>query len=248
MKYAYFTAPAWQAGGFLQRVLRAPQASAALACTLIILGAFGALGLSLASIEPANAGGTCRPAQYSLPATTSLASAASGLSVQDDGVTHYGVGGDSVPAIRSALNSCAPGFTGASAHGEFLAYTSYTLNWDYRIEHLADGTCRATTVKVGLHLSQLQPELINARTVSPSIQKKWSAFEAGLVAHENGHKAIDIAKAQALVTTLGGMKGSCARITAMATSATNAVLNTIVTANADHDSSTDYGRDQGASW
>ena len=221
----------------------------------VIGGALGVLvcvtatGFTLAGTQPASATGTCQANMtYSVPPILSLTSTPAGLYLQDDGISTYGVGGNSVQVVRDALNMCAPTFIGSSRSAEFLAYTSYALNWAYDKAIQSDGTCRLSNVKVGLHLSQLEPDLLHKATATPELQQKWTSFSASLQRHENGHKLLDIAGAQSLLHSLTNLHAQCASISASAASVTDAVFRSIVSANTAHDTETSNGRDQGASW
>lgn len=245
MKYQYFTA---SVRGFFQRALSTPRTSVVLAVVLILLGLGGAVGLTFAGAPTASAGSTCvsNPG-YTLPSTLSLSGASNGLTVQDEGVSTYSIGGTSVGAIRDALDSCAPRFNGANSNGEYLAYTSYALSWQYDTEMLPDGTCTLSNVKVGLHLTQLMPKLTNG-AISPSLQNRWNSFISGLQEHEDGHKTLDIAKAQGLLSSLTTLRMPCNTIEVSISRTTTSALQGFITANAEHDTDTHYGRDQGAIW
>ena len=244
VKYQYFAA---SLRGFFKHAVHTPRVSGLIAGALIILGSAGAIGLNLSSSQPANAGGTCRPnTAYAIPATLPLESATTGLTVSDDGISVYGVGGDSIGHIRDALNSCAPRFNGMSKSDEFLAYTSYAVNWDYSITDRGDGVCTLTNVKVGLHLSQIMPALVT--TSNAGVSAKWGAFHTGLQTHEDGHKTVDITQARALLTSLTTLSAPCADISVEASHVTITALQGFVTANQQHDTLTHHGKDQGAVW
>lgn len=216
--------------------------------SLLIVGAIALFGLAFIAAPVANAGSTCQPNQdYALPSPVVLTSTSNGLTVRDEGISTYGVGGNSIEAVREALNTCTPRFMGTNTSGEFLAYTSYSLSWDYEI--ISTGSvCHLEDVKVGLRLSQLFPRLINKSTAPSDVTAKWMAFNKGLTEHEDGHKALDVTQASTLLRNLELVSESCDTIQTTVNTIANNATQEIIRVNAEHDTQTNSGVTEGAVW
>lgn len=235
--------------GLITRVLSRPHLSGLLGGALVTAALTGLLAFGPAGAEPVATGGKCQPNRsYAAPTAVALAGKPAGLVLVDDGAATYGVGGSSIAQVRGALSRCAPGFSGADRTGEYLAYTSYAVDWDYSVVPTGATMCRLTDATVGLRLRQLLPRLMSDGSTPRPVTDKWSGFITGLKEHEDGHKALDVAQAQALLDDLQGLQAPCAQIPARADSLTLAHMAAFVAANRDHDADTGYGRDQGAVW
>lgn len=243
MKHSYLIAAI---RGSFTRSIRITLVRIILGVAAIGIGLLGSAGFALSADTTVNAASSsvCKPnTSYALPKAISLTSKKEGLTYVNDGTSYYHVGGANVTAIRNALNQCAPTFNGT---GDYLSYTSYAVSWSYTIATGKNNTCTLSDVRVGLRVSQLMPSLLNKTGESKSVQNKWNAFRIALHTHEDGHTSVDIAQAKKLLANLQKLSGSCSSIATSAQQVTTTATNAFVTANHEHDTDTDYGRDQGA--
>jgi predicted secreted Zn-dependent protease len=217
-----------------------------IALSLIGFGLLGSTAASLTYNQTASAAASvvCQPnTTFKLPTPISLSNKPEGLTYVNGGTSYYHVGGSTVTAIRTALNRCAPALDGS---GDYLAYTNYTVSWSYAITTGKNNVCTLSNVKVGLHVNQLLPSLLKKTSEPRSIQHKWDTFRIALHTHEDGHTAIDLTQAKGLLSKLQKLSTSCGSVAASGQAVTTRASNSLITANAKHDTDTDYGRDQGA--
>jgi len=99
-------------------------------------------------------------------------------------VQTYKISGDSGAALVDAMNRNGPkqGFLARA-----IAQTRYTVDWELRWGR-AGRACRLVDATARLSIAYRYPAL--ARTVSPALKRRWTAFMAGVRGHEEMHGRI----------------------------------------------------------
>jgi len=189
----------------------------------------------------------CTAPTYSLPLPIDLSDKANGLTQVTDTPTYYRVYGNTAAQIKAQLLRCTPLSSSiASENGSFAARTGSALSWQYSSTPDGTGTCRISNVKVGLHLNMILPLWQPTGSAVDGLAGSWQNLISNLTIHENGHLALYQQYASQLVNDLQSLPAvSCESTAASVASKSAADVAALNTANADYDTSTNNGVEQG---
>jgi predicted secreted Zn-dependent protease len=140
-----------------------------------------AAGVALAACAP-----PATPAPGNAPAeATPKTSAQSVALVEIPGVTvsYYEVSGDSIPAIRQALNAARPRDPNDGAAVDALS--RWYIGWRWPAG--ADGSCDLARAEIRFTATVQFPRLATSRARPAAVQARWQAYLAVLERHEGEH-------------------------------------------------------------
>ncbi len=187
----------------------------------------------------------CVPMASVTPAPLSLEAVSTGLTTQNDTATHYQIYGNVASDLATQIQHCAPGADG-STRAEFTAQTTYRLNWQYQIVQ-GDISCHLADVKVGLHTAVAMPLWQPSTSATSGLAGRWQTFITNLIAHEQGHVALDQQYANKMLTDLQAVsEQSCSELTSLISNTIDADTHALDLANDAYDVNTDHGATQGA--
>jgi len=112
----------------------------------------------------------------------------------------YDVTGSSGAALVDAMDSKGPRH-GFMTHA--IATTAYTVDWNLNARE-ANGFCRVQRANGTLNLSYTFPRLASPAT--PALKRRWSAFFAGVRAHEETHGRIARQMMRATEKSITGLR------------------------------------------
>jgi len=197
---------------------------------------------SVAVAAPVTTTNPCVPnGSYSTrPVGIALSSPETGLYEQHDAPYFYQVFGSTAEIIRQQLRECGPSKA-------YAAEFSYTINWSYDTNAIADGICKIATVKIGLRTQILLPAWQANEFEESILVTKWQNFISHTYMHEQEHVAIAKQYAQEMYSSLQQLTpGSCADISVVAASIANNIAARLRIAEQVHDDYTQHGITQGA--
>jgi predicted secreted Zn-dependent protease len=170
------------------------------------------------------------------PAALPLSNQQPGVKVVVDAPNYYTVFGTTISQAKAQIAQCSP-----VENGRYAAVTTSAINWQF--SYYKDSTtlqCKISTVAVGVHTAFLYPSWNTPN-------QQWRTFMASITIHEQGHAAMDLAAANAILTDLQTMPlTDCATIGAAADYRANGHIAALRQANASYDTDTNHGATQGA--
>lgn len=202
--------------------------------------------LSLGVAEKSASKPICSSSSFGQPTGIDLQSAPVGLSVQEDTPLTYRIYGDTADDLRSQIEHCAPGAS-ASNLAEFTADTSYNMTWQYNTVVTGTDTCTLGGIKVGMHTSTIMPLWLPNSTATGGLTSRWQSFMSALMAHEQGHAALDKQYAATALADLNALPAmNCNNLTQTVKSTLSNDMSALNNANTNYDATTDHGATQGA--
>ena len=111
----------------------------------------------------------CNGTAYSAPSSLELRQRPAGLLPVLDQPSRYTVKANSLDAVRQRIYDCPY----RKAVGQYQAYTTYRLSWQYTTVVGSQNQCRLGNVKVGMHINQLMPQLSSP---DPTLNAKLAVF------------------------------------------------------------------------
>lgn len=164
---------------------------------------------------------------------------------QDIDTHYYQVYGTTPTEVRTQLNEC-----GAKSGGEgYDAYTSYYINWAYNYQPIAGG-CLVKDVAVGAKIDFFYPKWEDPGNAQAGLKENWQRYMNNLETHENGHKDIALAGAQAILDALVSLPtySTCDEAQSTANSTAQGIFNDYDARQEAYDAETNHGATQGATF
>lgn len=179
---------------------------------------------------------------YSLP--TEITPTQPGLVQVIDTPSTYSLFGNTPAQIMAQMTRCTPvqssgtgGFTGT-----FAASTANTISWQITSTDNGSGVCSVTSVAVTLHINQVFPEWQPSSGSPSGLNAEWQTYSTKLHAYEQGHVQLDEAAANAVLSDLQTLPATaCGSIDQVANTKANADLASYLSANANYDTTNDFG-------
>jgi predicted secreted Zn-dependent protease len=195
------------------------------------------------SAAPAAAPGTCvRDTSYQTPSPIGLSATQTGVIEVIDPPHLYNVSGDTAADVNSQIRQCRPAVV-----SPYTAVTRYTLSYRYTSTKQSGGTCRLTSVAVGLHVGVVLPNWAPGLNPAPGLADQWAAYVAALALHEQGHVERYRDAARQLLSQLEALAGLDCAAVGGTVSATVLSFSLGVAREQDaYDTETGHGRTQGA--
>jgi predicted secreted Zn-dependent protease len=157
---------------------------------------------------------------------------------------YYDVAGESAEDLSATMNRIGPiDVDGKRHHG----LTKWNLTWKDTYE-AADGSCRLTSFNVALEITIMLPRWAGYDRGSRRLKAAWDKYVAALRIHENGHRDIDQAAADAIEKELGAItaRSTCAELQTLIDTTAGGLTDRAHLQNRQYDEATDHGRTQGA--
>jgi predicted secreted Zn-dependent protease len=215
--------------------MRAPLALASLVILgLAVLAAMPELVPGRGHIEDVTAGGglAVRPVSSVDPVRTTVA------------VQTYPVTGSRAGEVLASMAAAAP-----STEGEtFFGLTVTELSFRYVREATARG-CTLRDVEIALAVTFSLPEWTPGAGTEDALRRDWARFDSNLRRHEDRHRALAEAGAEAILRELDGLSApTCGQADAEARRRAERVRIETDAAHRRYDDETGHGRTQGAVW
>lgn len=186
----------------------------------------------------------CVPTPSQAPAFLDLSNAPTGLTTQVDPIASYQIYGNTADQLRTQIQQCAPGASGAGG-AEYTGETTYVMNWQYTA--VGSTTCTVTNVKVGLHITTALPLWQPIRSATNGLDSRWQSFMNALTAHETGHATLDKQYAAVILQNLNALPAmECAQVDANVKRVVHNEVVLLNQANDTYDATTNHGATQGA--
>ena len=232
------------------------------AALLFILVVAGAWAYSVKYTPVANASGvvTLTPSLNNAPAANPVPACSSdnsyrspaGLPLEKPGLQQvidspagYTVYGNTATEVMSQINKCTPVHITSGRPGLFAATTSYAINWQVDYVPGSNGLCVTDGVRVGLHVKQVFPAWQPTDSATAGLDTSWRNYITKLRAYENGHVQLDETAAATVLSDLRDFPPTdCNSIEGAATAKAKADVSAYDAANADYDTSNNYGLKQ----
>ncbi|WHZ18475.1 MAG: hypothetical protein OJF55_000624 [Rhodanobacteraceae bacterium] len=160
---------------------------------------------------------------------------------------YYDISGNTAAALRHQLDARGP--LGESGK-RFDAHTDWRVSWNYRYRTGPSG-CEFTALEVSTSGTILLPRWVHAADVPDSLLRKWQAYSAALLAHEQGHytHATDAAgEITRLEQSFNDYSGDCASLARAFNARADAIVERYKAEDAAYDEATGHGRTQGATF
>jgi predicted secreted Zn-dependent protease len=157
---------------------------------------------------------------------------------------YYRINGGTVRELDQQMRQLGPlDRTGAHYDG----YTQWHISWKYHSVQ-KDGVCKLDSARVTVTIQTTLPQWDPPRFSRPGLDSSWREFEAALATHENGHKAIALQAAEAILATLEALapQDSCEALDALVSSEGNRLLAEARLNETEYDQRTRHGATQGA--
>ena len=157
----------------------------------------------------------------------------------------YDVIGADHASIMAALRRQGP----RDGSGAWAGSLAWTFNWSYQ-PVMDGGTCRVDSASIHLRLTYTLPRLASDVEPSPVVREAWERFQAGLRDHEDGHAALAVEAANALVHDVEAAPAasSCAELRTVVETTVQAGLARHERAQVAYDRQTRHGGTQGATF
>jgi predicted secreted Zn-dependent protease len=159
-------------------------------------------------------------------------------------IKYYDIAGDSTTELRESLNRQRPVGPDGVRHD---AVTLWYARWQYRTATSGRG-CAVASFEVSLDIVTTLPRWTNEATAPSSLIARWRNYNAALLLHEDGHKAIAKETADAIraAGTNVQSSSSCAELAGAIDKVANDVLKQYREKQRQYDKDTQHGRTQGA--
>ena len=159
---------------------------------------------------------------------------------QDTHTFYYSVYGYNYTQLGDQVRQCGPKVDGTSYGG----VTNYNLSWNYETKPEIN-SCSILNPVVGAKVDIYLPKWQQAKGYSYA-DSNWQHYIDVLSAHENQHKAMDLAGGQNLYNQfLGvGTKATCQEVADIADNLAQKALTNIANQNRDFDAETNHGANQ----
>ena len=151
-------------------------------------------------------------------------------------IRSYPVRGNSVAAIRAALNAGGRVDRHDGAPVEAMTHWRFTWRWP----GTPDGGCRLSAASVRFAATVTLPRLADPAGVPPDVLAAWRRYRAALEAHEARHVAHAYAARGQVLAAIRG--STCTR----ANRAASAVVAVLVADDVAYDRATRHGASEGA--
>ncbi|MFA6493062.1 MAG: DUF922 domain-containing protein [Patescibacteria group bacterium] len=184
----------------------------------------------------------CQPLQLTDSIPIDISPSNPGLK-QDIDTHYYQVYGYTPYQVRAQLNECGS----KSGDEAYDAYTSYYINWNYNLAPTTNG-CSIKNAVVGAKIDYFYPKWEDPGNAEEGLAKRWQTYMTNLIIHEEIHKDISIAGAQAILDALSKISTypTCDEASSAAATAANNLFEDYKAQNAAYDAETNHGETQGA--
>lgn len=159
-------------------------------------------------------------------------------------VIYYDVHGSSYDELRADMRRLGPKVSGTSFVGE----TRSPMQWSWRTESIAPGSCSIRDVRVSMNAQILLPRWTPPPDADSALVAEWKRFITALEVHEAGHKDISARAGREIIEQLRGMSGLCSQINSRASEVARAVTERARDQQARYDAETRHGLTQGTSF
>jgi predicted secreted Zn-dependent protease len=163
-----------------------------------------------------------------------------------DSVDYRDVSGDTETALVAALKGSA---SADSAGDRFFAHTHWRLTWNFRVES-GNGSCRLASATTELDVDMTLPRWDAPPSASPELVKRWNTFMKALRKHEDGHRDIAVAAANAIEkhAVKAAPETSCEMLKKTLSQIADSTLHEYRDRENSYDTTTMHGRTQGATF
>ena len=156
----------------------------------------------------------------------------------------YAVAGASEAAVLASMAQAAP----REGDETFFGLTTTELSFRYARAQEA-GVCALRDVRVDLAVTVVLPRWTRPAGAPSTLARDWARFEAALARHEDRHRVLAEAGAEAVRAGLDGLTAAtCADADAEARRRAERVGIETEAAQRRYDDETSHGQSQGAAW
>lgn len=162
---------------------------------------------------------------------------------EDTDTHYYQVYGYTPYEVRNQLNEC-----GSKSGGEsYDAYTSYYVNWDYDLKPTING-CGVKDATVGIKVDFFYPKWEDPGNAQAGLAERWQTYMTNLEIHENIHRDIALAGAQAIYDAISSMPtyATCDDLSTTVANKANDLFTEYDARNKAYDDETNHGETQEA--
>jgi predicted secreted Zn-dependent protease len=163
-----------------------------------------------------------------------------------DSIDYRDINGDTEAALVAALKSTA---SADPAGDEFFGRTRWRVQWNFRVES-AGGSCHLASATTELDIKMTLPRWDAPPSASPELVKRWNRFSTALRKHEDGHRDIAVAAANAIEkhAVKAAPATSCETLKQTLSRIADATLQEYRDRGTSYDVTTQHGRTQGATF
>lgn len=180
------------------------------------------------------------PAAQEAPSSPAEERPEEGLTVTTRRET-YELRGADAKSLRRVMNAAGPAspVTGK----RYSALTTSKTRWRYKFDRGASG-CALKEPKVSIEVTITMPSWADQALAPGRLQHNWDGYFAGLLAHEEGHKDLIVAKAREILARLRTFeaKPTCDALDQAANAAGNVLLAGARNEHAAYDLATNHGK------
>lgn len=131
--------------------------------------------------------------------------------------------------------------------GNFAAYTSWYVNWQYSYTDSVSG-CAIRNLAVGANVEYFYPKWEDPGDAEQGVAAKWENFMKNLVIHEEGHGQNGLDAAHEVYSTLSNYpsQANCDSLVNQANQTGRNIVDWYSTKDKEYDDATNHGETQGA--
>jgi len=163
-----------------------------------------------------------------------------------DSIDYRDITGNTEAALAAALKNTA---AADPAGDEFFGRTRWRVQWNFRVESV-DGSCRLASATTDLDIRMSLPRWDPPPSASPELVRRWNRFMSALRKHEDGHRDIAVAAANAIEkhAMKAAPEPDCDTLKKTLSQIADATVQEYRDRGTSYDTTTQHGRTQGATF